>query len=192
MASGILFLVVGRSGVGKDTLLAGARRALAGTPMFVFARRVVTRPADAGGEDHEAVSAEEFARRKASGGFLFAWSAHGLEYGLPIALKSELAQGRHVVANGSRETVSALAARVPRLVVIEVTAAPKIVAARLEARGRERGEAMLERMTRTTAPIPANVATIGIANDADVATGTQRLVAALTSAAAIAPHELKV
>jgi thymidine phosphorylase len=188
MASGILFLVVGRSGVGKDTLLEGARAALAGTPEFVFAKRVITRRADAGGEDHEAVSAEEFARRKAGGAFLLAWSAHGLEYGLPAELMNELLRGRHVVANGSRETIAALPARVPRLVVIEVTADPDIVAARLKARGRESGDAMLVRMTRTTAPVPAHVQTIRVANDADVATGTQRFVAALTGAT----REMKV
>jgi thymidine phosphorylase len=184
MSSGILFLVVGQSGVGKDTLLDGARAALAGSADFVFARRVITRPADAGGEDHEAVGAQEFARRKASGAFLFSWSAHGLEYGLSVQIADELARGRHVVANGSRDTIAALAARVSRLVVIEVTADPEIVAMRLKVRGRESGEAMSERMTRTTPPIPANVQTIHVANDADVTTGTERLVTALTTAAA--------
>lgn len=192
MASGTLFLVVGQSGVGKDTLLHGARAALARMPNFVFARRVITRPADAGGEDHEAISAEEFARRKASGAFLLSWSAHGLEYGLPVQLADELAKCRHVVANGSRETIQALAERVPRLVVLEITADPTTVAERLQARGRESGESIVERMTRTTAPIPANVETIRIANDADIATGTDRLVATLTAADTAIQHAVKV
>jgi thymidine phosphorylase len=184
-ATGILFLVVGQSGVGKDTLLKGARARLAGSRDFIFAKRVITRPAAAGGEDHEAVSAEEFARRKARGAYLFSWLAHGLEYGLPVQLADELANGRHVVANGSRETIEALTARVPRLVVIEVTAEREIVAERLRGRGRERAEAIAERITRATPPIPATVKTIKIANDADVATGTERLLAALTSSAAV-------
>lgn len=194
MAAGTLFLVVGQSGVGKDTLLNGARAALAGCPDFVFARRVITRPAEAGGEEHEAVDRGEFERRKAAGGFLLFWSAHGLEYGLPIALADDLAKGRHVVANGSRDTIAALAPRVPQLVVVEVTADPKVVAERLQARGRETGEAIAERMTRTTAPIPADVTTIKVRNDADVVLGTERLIAALMtgSTGAAAERAMKV
>jgi thymidine phosphorylase len=184
--AGALFLVVGQSGVGKDTLLDGARAALAGSPDFVFVRRVITRPADAGGEDHDVVGTDEFARRKANGAFLFSWSAHGLDYALPIELANDLAQGRHVVANGSRDTIAALAPRVPQLVIIEIVADPGIVRGRLKARGREMGKAIVERMTRVTAPIPANVERIEVSNDADVVTGVKRLLAALMLRAAAA------
>ena len=86
MLAGTFFLIVGASGVGKDTLLAGARAALATDERFVFARRTITRPADAGGEDHLFMAPEAFARTRQAGGFLSCWSAHGLDYGLPIAL----------------------------------------------------------------------------------------------------------
>jgi ribose 1,5-bisphosphokinase PhnN len=62
MAAGTLFLVVGASGVGKDNVIEGAKAALAGDDHFFFARRTITRSADAGGEDHCAVTADEFAR----------------------------------------------------------------------------------------------------------------------------------
>ena len=75
----MLVLVVGPSGAGKDTLLEAARQALADDPRFRFVRRVITRPADAGGEAHEAVTAEEFAARE----FALQWQAHGLSYGIP-------------------------------------------------------------------------------------------------------------
>ncbi|MEN3383985.1 MAG: thymidine phosphorylase, partial [Hyphomicrobiales bacterium] len=102
MHAGTFFLIVGASGVGKDTLLAGARAALAADERFVFARRTITRPADAGGEDHLFLAPEAFARTREAGGFLSYWSAHGLDYGLSVALADLLAQGQHVVANGSR------------------------------------------------------------------------------------------
>ena len=180
MAAGTLFLVVGPSGVGKDTLLEGARARLSGDARFLFARRVITRAADAGGEDHEAVSPEEFARRKDVGGFLLTWSAHGLDYGLPAALSAALAEGRSVVANGSRATIAELAQRVSHLKVVEITAPPEAVAARLRARGREDEAQVAERIARTVPALPDDIHVIRIVNDADVAAGIGKLVAALS------------
>lgn len=180
MAAGTLFLVVGPSGVGKDSLLDGARTALSGDVRFVFARRAITRPADAGGEDHEAVTTDEFIRREDAGAFLLTWRAHGFCYGLSAALADDLAKGRNVVANGSRATIAELARRVPHLVVIEVTAPAGIVAARLAGRGRETVDQISARLARETPPVPLDVDVIHVVNDADLATGTARLVAALT------------
>ena len=53
---GTLFLVVGPSGAGKDSLLAGAQNVLQYDSSIVFARRCITRPSDAGGELHAAMS----------------------------------------------------------------------------------------------------------------------------------------
>jgi thymidine phosphorylase len=183
MPAGTFYLVVGPSGVGKDTLLDGARATLRDNERFVFARRIITRAADAGGEDHEAVTPAEFARRKQAGDFLLTWPAHGLEYGLSASLAGELAKGRDVVANGSRATIAELAARVPRLVVVEVTAPAELVAMRLRERGRETAEQIAGRLARATPPLPPQVEKIIVANDTDAATGIARLVAALA-----APH----
>ena len=55
--AGRLFLVVGPSGAGKDTLLAGA---VAADPRLHWARRVITRPETAGGEPFEGVTEAVF------------------------------------------------------------------------------------------------------------------------------------
>src|SRR5580692_8194818 len=94
----MLVLVVGPSGAGKDTLLDAARRAVADDPRFRFVRRVITRPAEAGGEAHEAVTDAEFATRD----FALAWQAHGLRYGIPADIAADLQSGRVLVANSSR------------------------------------------------------------------------------------------
>ena len=181
---GIFFFVVGPSGVGKDTLIDGARAALGPSGGYVFARRVITRPADAGGEAHEAASEAEFAVREREGGFLVTWRAHGLHYGLPRALADDLAAGRHVVANGSRTVVAGLARHVPRFAMVSVSAAREARAGRIAARGRESGAAVAARLAReVTAALPPGVTVLDIANDGSAADGVARFVALLERAA---------
>lgn len=177
-APGTFFLVVGPSGAGKDTLMSGARDALADAP-YVFARRVITRPAGAPGEDHDAETEAGFAARAAAGEFLLTWQAHGLSYGLPGQLLAELAAGRHVVANGSRATVEALAQRLPSLVVVEISAPPEVLAQRIAGRGREDHAQILARLQRQVDPAPPGILRQTVANDSDTATGIARLLAVL-------------
>lgn len=131
---GMLFLIVGPSGAGKDALLSHAACALAET--HTFARRVITRPADAGGEAHEAMSVEDFLALQASGGLALSWEAHGLHYGIRSGIEDLLSAGRHVVCNVSRSVVDAARQRY-QTTVIAVDADPAIRAKRLRARGRE-------------------------------------------------------
>src|ERR1700729_2806002 len=95
---GTLFFVVGPSGSGKDSLIDGARTVLEPTGRYVFARRVITRPAGSAGEDHEFTTEEEFARRESLGDFLISWNAHGLRYGLLASLLVALENGQNVIA----------------------------------------------------------------------------------------------
>ena len=155
----MLVLVVGPSGAGKDTVLGLARAALAGDPRFHFARRVITRPADAGGEDHEAVSESVFAQRA----FALRWQAHGLRYGIPLEVIGPLAQGVVVVANVSREVIAEAAGRFVTQVVV-VTAPPAVLAARLAARGRETDADVMRRLGRDVA-IPDHVGVETVVND---------------------------
>ncbi len=180
---GIFFLVVGPSGVGKDTLIDGARRALADDARYRFARRVITRPQDAGGEAHEAATPAEFAAREQAGDFLITWSAHGLHYGLPNALAEELRQGRRVIANGSRATLAQLAARVPRLVVLAVRAERAALAERIRGRGRESGADIAQRLAREVElSAPDGTELITIHNDGSVEDGIERFLSALDTA----------
>jgi len=169
----MLVLVVGPSGAGKDTLLDAARRALADDPRVRFVRRTITRPAQSGGEDHEAVTEAEFLARD----FTLHWQAHGLRYGIPPDVADDVVRGRVVVANVSRTVIAEAARRFPTRVV-EVTAPPTLLAARLASRGREAQADAVSRLARSVA-IPEGVPLSIVVNDGTIDQGTERLVAAL-------------
>jgi ribose 1,5-bisphosphokinase len=170
----MLVLVVGPSGAGKDTLLNAAREALADDTRYRFVRRVITRPAEAGGEDHEPVSDVEFATRD----FALSWEAHGLHYGIPADVADDVARGVVVVANVSRSVIATAAAVFP-VRVIDVTAPPEVLAARLAARGRETAADVAARLARRVA-LPEGIELATVLNDASPEIGARRFMALLT------------
>jgi ribose 1,5-bisphosphokinase len=172
---GRLVVVVGPSGAGKDTLIAGARTRLHGDASIVFPRRVVTRPASPH-EDHDSASEEEFRRAAAVGAFALAWQAHGLRYGVPTGIDADIAAGRTVVCNVSRTIVSAARARYVRVVAVLITAAPEVLAARLAARGRTSDGRLSDRLARSPDGFTADVV---IDNIGTPQAGTELLVTAI-------------
>ncbi|WP_018387180.1 phosphonate metabolism protein/1,5-bisphosphokinase (PRPP-forming) PhnN [Ancylobacter sp. FA202] len=144
---GLLVLVVGPSGAGKDTLLAYARDKLAGRADISFARRRITRPTDAT-EDHVSLDAAAFAEGLAQGRFPLHWQANGLSYALGEEVAEDISAGRTVVANGSRAAVSEARARFARVKLVHVTAPTEMLAARIAARGRESADDVLARLKR--------------------------------------------
>lgn len=163
--TGTLTLVVGPSGAGKDTLIRGARQALAGEWRFVFARREITRPAAAGGEAHLPVSEAEFTARQAQGGYALSWRAHGLGYGIPAGIGDALASGRTVVINASRTVIGPARWRYGDVAVVHVTAPDPVLRHRLEARGREADEDIAARVERAAALDVAGPGVVTLVND---------------------------
>ncbi len=158
---GTMVVVVGPSGAGKDTLIDYAAEQLCGRPGFHFARRVITRSGDAGGENHDAVSMQEFDRLEKAGAFTVSWQAHGLKYGIPATVHRQLDAGGLVVANGSRSALPLFGRAFSHLKVINIIAKPEVLARRLEQRGRETREDILRRLERSS---------LGVAGDFDVTT----------------------
>lgn len=174
----MLVLVVGPSGAGKDTLMEGARAALAGDGRFVFATREITRPAGAGGEAHVEVSEVEFLSRRAEGHYALSWGAHGLFYGIPAAA---IGAGEVVVANVSRSVLAEAAARFAAKVLL-ITAPLPVLAARLAARGRESAADIAARLAREMV-LPEGLEVAEVMNDGSVAEGVAKVVAVLREAA---------
>lgn len=172
-------LVVGPSGVGKDTLIAGAREALRDNPDFIFVKRIVTRQADTQAEDHESLDVASFEQAEAEGRFSLSWRAHGLRYALPASAASEVARGRVVIANGSRHVIGEAMARFTHCRVVLITAETKLRAERLAARGRETAAEITARLAREGAPLPEGIQPIVVDNSGTLANGTAAFVAAL-------------
>jgi ribose 1,5-bisphosphokinase len=118
---GSLVLVVGPSGVGKDTLIRGARHALGNDKRFVFVRRLVTRPTSIEVEDHEGLDPETFRQMDEAGRFALSWDAHNLRYALPLSVDTDLALGKTVVANVSRYVLGEAIAKYPACAVVLIS-----------------------------------------------------------------------
>lgn len=173
---GRLYLVVGPSGVGKDTLLSGA---VAADPRLHWARRVITRPETTGAEPFEGVAEADFALRLAHGDFALHWQAHGLHYGVPQHEVAPLAEGRDVLVNGSRAALARAQAAFPGLTVLHITAPITLLADRLLGRCRETRAEIEARLARAVQPLPDGLPVIEVVNDASPAIGIARLLEAL-------------
>jgi thymidine phosphorylase/ribose 1,5-bisphosphokinase len=181
---GSLVLVVGPSGVGKDTLIGGAKHALANDKRFTFVRRIVTRPAHAEIKDHESMDLQSFRENEAAGRFALAWDAHDLRYALPLSLDTDLALGRVVVANVSRHVVAEAHAKYPSCAVLLITAEISCRAERLTRRGRESNDQITARLARESAAVPAGIEPVMIDNSGSLAIGVTAFVMALRAIAA--------
>ena len=119
---GVLVLVVGPSGAGKDTLIRLARAHFAPADDVLFVRRAITRPEDRDGEGHLPMTPVEFDAAERDGRFAVHWHAHGLRYGIPAIVDAHVGSGGVAVANGSRAALPLFFARYLNLAVVHVTA----------------------------------------------------------------------
>lgn len=145
--SGRLIYLMGASGVGKDSLLSAARAELDGGAPVVFAHRYITRPPEPT-ENHIHLSEAEFQLRLAHQCFALYWHSHRLHYGIGVEIDAWLAQGLTVVINGSRAYLEQARMRYPAMEAVMVRVPMEVLRARLEARGREQGEALEARLAR--------------------------------------------
>jgi len=146
--SGRLIYLMGPSGSGKDSLLNAARERLAERGC-VIVRRVITRSAEAVGEDAIGVSPAEFDQQEAAGAFALSWRANGLAYGIPRQIDDWLAAGQDVLVNGSRGYLPKARERYPELLAILLQVDEAALRLRLQARGRESAEQIEARLARS-------------------------------------------
>lgn len=156
MTSAPVIAVVGPSGVGKDSVMRGLAEQDDG---FRLVRRVITRAADAGSEDFDAVSSSVFHDRDHAGDFILSWEAHGLSYGIPNEILDLRKDARAVLVNLSRSVLLQAQDRLAPLVVVSLTADPELLARRLASRGREDMADRARRLNRA-AELPEGLQTV--------------------------------
>jgi len=180
MARGTFFLIVGPSGAGKDSLIQGAVAALADNDDYVFAKRAITRDSDPDRESHEAVTADEFAKRQKARAFMLTWRVYETDYGIAASYNDDLNAGRHVIANVSRGVVGDAVAHFRPASVIQITAPPPVLEYRLNARD---DISNLEESLARTVMLPEGISVNHLLNTKDVETGVGRLVGMLETLA---------
>lgn len=167
--------VVGPSGVGKDSVME-AMSAL--HEDIKLARRVITRPAGAGGEKSMTATDEEFDALVAGNHFQLWWSAHGLRYGVPRA--SVNAPGAaFVLVNLSRGVLDRAREAFDDFAVLSLTAKTETLAARLAARGRETSAEIVARLERAGSMRPQGPDVFEISNDGPLGETVQRALSVL-------------
>lgn len=114
----------------------------------MVARRYITRPADAGGENHLPVSHGAMQQMLEQGHLAMHWSGNGHRYGIDRGIDAWLDRGRTVLVNGSRGYLSAACARYPTLSPVLVRVSEPVLRARLLARGRESSMEIEQRIAR--------------------------------------------
>jgi ribose 1,5-bisphosphokinase len=175
---GVLILVAGPSGSGKDTLIAAARRTLAGDPGFVFPMRLITR-ADQCGEEHVYVPASVFEASARNGGFFLHWEAHGFRYGIPGSVRAGLEAGRSVIFNISRRMIPKARELWQPAFVVSISVAGGVLRDRLRLRARET-EAQIEERVRRASAIRIAGPYLTIENSGGLGEATAEFVTLLT------------
>jgi ribose 1,5-bisphosphokinase len=173
-----LIYVMGPSGAGKDSVLAGLQAAWSAAAPLHWARRTITRSAQPGGEAHEPADPQAFAALHEAGAFAMHWQANGLCYGIRHTELAPLRQGAWVLVNGSRAWLPELQRRWPGATLVFIGASPQVLAQRLAARGREDPAAIAQRLARQV-PVALPEGAIRIDNDHQLADAVQALRLAL-------------
>ncbi len=146
---GKLWIIVGPSGSGKDSLISGAKLLFVGDPQFVFPQREITRSSDAGGEKHIEITKTQFDAKRKLGKYALSWSANGFDYGVNKSIDGALIQGKNVVLNGSRGVLAQIQAAYPNSQVIYIQVPTEILRLRLKKRGRENEDEIEKRIQRS-------------------------------------------
>lgn len=177
LTGGTLFLLIGNSGSGKDSLIQWVLKAWPPkkNPPYI-PTRIITRPPSPETEDFESISEEKFHQMAEEGAFSLQWKSYGNYYGVSKEIEDELSRGHSVLINVSRQIVEETRKRFPKVKIIFVQVPLTITEARVKSRGREEGSDLEERIERAKENPEFSTADYIIDNSGDIDTAGKRLL----------------
>jgi len=132
-----LYYIIGGSGAGKDSLINYIQEHLPEKAPIKIVQRYITRPADAGGENHISLSEKEFLKMKELECFCMDWFSHDTYYGIGTEVKNWMYAGYSVIVNGSRGYLQDAIKIFPNIVPVLISVDHVRLSERLFSRGRE-------------------------------------------------------
>ena len=145
---GILFIIVGNSGSGKDSIISGViKKYPKELKEIKIAKRYITRPPSEF-EDNYSITTDDFEVMEQQGKFALKWKIYGLNYGDPIEIDEWLEKGHHVIVNVSRMIIDEARETYENIKVIFIEVPLEITIKRIKDRGRESKQLLKQRMER--------------------------------------------
>lgn len=145
---GTLFLVVGNSGSGKDSIISGVvDKYSPGLTQIYVPKRYITRPAS-DTEKNISITPERFKEMQGKDQFALRWHIYNLDYGIPIEIDYWLNKGTSVIINVSRKIVKEAKEIYANIKVVFIYVPLEITIKRLKKRAREDSELLKERIER--------------------------------------------
>ncbi|XPV68297.1 MAG: hypothetical protein ACNI25_13415 [Halarcobacter sp.] len=135
-----IVLIVGASGVGKDSLL----KSIKNQANINFVKRYITREPD-NNESNYYVDKEAFNLLKEKQFFVSTWQAHGNSYGIA---RFDIKEGLNIISI-SRDAIKDFENQYEKVKTINITVPLDILKQRLENRARESQEQIEKRLNRT-------------------------------------------
>jgi len=141
-----IILIVGPSGVGKDSLIQAAASKLE----LNVIRRYITRIANEN-EDNYFIDKEDFDKLKSANFFISSWQAHGNSYGI---CETDILEGMNLISV-SRGAIKDFENAYENVVTLYIDLGKEVLYKRLIKRGREDEEEIAKRMQRSYEKIEA-------------------------------------
>jgi ribose 1,5-bisphosphokinase len=146
--SGTLFLIIGNSGSGKDSIISGIiEKFPPGLMQIVSPKRYITRPPSEF-ERNISLTTEQFKEMEKNGKFALKWHIYDLHYAIPTEIEKWLEKGHPVIINVSRTIVKDAKKKYKNVRVIFVEVPFEITYQRIKNRKRESEDLLKRRIKR--------------------------------------------